>query len=69
MSCLTRHELPCLPSEVGLTDEQFVQAVLAAPQTRPDRYTILEHLDLDEARATERVTAFAGAVAQVRGAA
>jgi glycerol-1-phosphate dehydrogenase [NAD(P)+] len=68
VSCLTRHELPCLPGEIGLTDAQFVQAVLAAPQTRPDRYTILEHLDLDEEAATERVAAFAGAVAEVRAA-
>jgi hypothetical protein len=34
-----------------------------APQTRPDRYTILEHLDLDEAAARERVAAFAATCA------
>jgi glycerol-1-phosphate dehydrogenase [NAD(P)+] len=32
-----------------------------APQTRPDRYTILEHLDLDEAAVRDRVEAFAKA--------
>jgi hypothetical protein len=32
--------------------------VLAAPGTRPDRYTILEHLALDEAEAGARVGAF-----------
>ncbi len=41
--------------------EQFAQAVVHAPLTRPDRYTILEHLELDEAAALERVRAFAEA--------
>ena len=43
-----------LPADVGLTDEQFVEVVEFAPRTRPDRYTILEHLDLtpDEIRRT-----------------
>lgn len=44
--CLRRHGLSTTPAELGLTDEQFVAAVRHAPQTRPDRYTILEHLDL-----------------------
>jgi glycerol-1-phosphate dehydrogenase [NAD(P)+] len=56
--CLQRHGLPMLPEDVGLTDEQFVAAVMAAPGTRPDRYTILEHLDLGEEQVTERVAAF-----------
>ncbi len=46
-TCLARHGLPRVPADVGLSDEQFVQAVLHAPNTRPDRYTILEHLALD----------------------
>jgi glycerol-1-phosphate dehydrogenase [NAD(P)+] len=50
--CLRRHQLPRLPSDVGLTAEQFVEAVGFAPRTRPDRYTILEHLEMtpDETR-------------------
>jgi glycerol-1-phosphate dehydrogenase [NAD(P)+] len=40
--------------------------VLAAPQTRPDRYTILEHLALDRDQTAARVTAFVAAVAEVR---
>ena len=44
-----------------LTVEQFAQAVVHAPLTRPDRYTILEHLELDDAAALERVRAFAEA--------
>jgi glycerol-1-phosphate dehydrogenase [NAD(P)+] len=57
-TCLARHGLPRLPADVGLTDEQFVEAVRFAPQTRPDRYTILEHLDLDVTAVRERVDEF-----------
>ena len=46
-ACLTRHGLPRLPADLGLTEAQFAEAVGAAPGTRPDRYTILEHLALD----------------------
>jgi len=56
--CLTRHELPRTPGDLGLDEEQFVQAVLRAPSTRPDRYTILEHLDLDERAVRDRVDAY-----------
>jgi glycerol-1-phosphate dehydrogenase [NAD(P)+] len=48
MTCLGRHGLPRLPGEIGLSNEQFAQAVQYAPQTRPGRYTILEHLGLDQ---------------------
>ncbi|MDI5963200.1 iron-containing alcohol dehydrogenase family protein [Streptomyces sp. SL13] len=44
---LRRHGLPVLPGEIGFSDEEFVTAVEYAPQTRPGRYTILEHLNLD----------------------
>ncbi|MGK5629229.1 iron-containing alcohol dehydrogenase family protein [Streptomyces sp. URMC 123] len=49
---LRRHGLPVLPGEIGFTDAEFVEAVAYAPQTRPGRFTILEHLDLttDEIR-------------------
>ena len=57
-ACLRRHGLPRLPRELGLTDEQFAQAVHYAPRTRPDRYTVLEHLDLDEREVAERVRAY-----------
>ncbi len=46
--CLLRHELPIVPSDVGLGHEEFVRAVVHAPDTRPGRFTILEHLDLSE---------------------
>ncbi|GAA4594879.1 glycerol-1-phosphate dehydrogenase [NAD(P)+] [Actinoplanes octamycinicus] len=50
--CLARHQLPRTPSDVGLDADQFVQVIEFAPRTRPDRYTILEHLAMspDEIR-------------------
>jgi glycerol-1-phosphate dehydrogenase [NAD(P)+] len=56
--CLGRHGLARTPAEIGLTEEQFVAAVLAAPGTRPDRYTVLEHLALDEAAVADRLAAY-----------
>ena len=55
---LAQHELPRTPEHLGLTDEQFVAAVREAPATRPDPYTILEHLDLNEAAIRDRVKGF-----------
>lgn len=57
-ACLTRHGLPRLPAELGLTDEQFAAAVLAAPGTRPGRYTILEHRALDAEGVREQVASY-----------
>jgi glycerol-1-phosphate dehydrogenase [NAD(P)+] len=57
-ACLGQHGLPRLPGEIGLSEAQFTAAVVAAPDTRPDRYTILEHLGLDEAQTRQRVSAF-----------
>jgi glycerol-1-phosphate dehydrogenase [NAD(P)+] len=44
---LTRHGLPVTAAQIGFSDDEFVEAVHYAPQTRPGRFTILEHLDLD----------------------
>jgi glycerol-1-phosphate dehydrogenase [NAD(P)+] len=60
-ACLTRHELPRTPRDLGLSAEQFAQAVAHAPSTRPDRYTILEHLDLTDREVSDRVRAYADA--------
>jgi glycerol-1-phosphate dehydrogenase [NAD(P)+] len=60
-SCLRRHGLPLSPADLGITEEQFTAAVVAGPATRPDRYTILEHLDLDLDSTRKRVHAFADA--------
>ena len=59
--CLTRHGLPRTHVDLGLTHEQFADAVLAAPATRPDRYTILEHLALQPEEVSSRVRSFAEA--------
>lgn len=46
VQALRRHRLPVLPADIGFGAEEFVRVVEYAPQTRPGRYTILEHLDL-----------------------
>jgi glycerol-1-phosphate dehydrogenase [NAD(P)+] len=61
-ACLERHGLPRVPADLGLSEDQFAEAVLYAPATRPDRYTILEHLDLDDKAAREHVRAFIDAL-------
>ncbi|MFV2120401.1 iron-containing alcohol dehydrogenase family protein [Streptomyces sp. Act-28] len=43
---LRRHGLPVLPEEIGFSPDEFTRAVEYAPQTRPGRFTVLEHLDL-----------------------
>ncbi|MGH3241514.1 MAG: iron-containing alcohol dehydrogenase family protein [Spirillospora sp.] len=48
LACLGRHGLPRFPADIGLSVEQFAEAVEFAPRTRPGRYTILEFLGLDK---------------------
>jgi glycerol-1-phosphate dehydrogenase [NAD(P)+] len=60
-ACLVRHELPRTYADLGLSEDQFVAALLDAPATRPDRFTVLEHLAMDEGEARTRVRAFADA--------
>ena len=52
-----------LPQEVGLSSEQFARAVEHAPATRPERYTILERLDMSRAEISKAVEEYARAVA------
>jgi glycerol-1-phosphate dehydrogenase [NAD(P)+] len=64
-ACLRRHGLPTRPAELGrsgLTGGQFAAAVARAPRTRPDRYTILEHLDLSAAELAARVADYGDAL-------
>ena len=56
--CFRRFGVPRLPSDLGLDEEVFLEAVLTAPRTRPDRYTVLEQLDLDRDEATRRIRDF-----------
>lgn len=58
-ACLTHHGVPTDHRQLGLTDAEFVKAVLHAPATRPDRYTLLEHLALDEDELAGAVARFA----------
>ena len=54
-SCLRHHGVATTPAAIGLRDDEFVKAVMVAPDTRPDRYTILEHLALDESAVAAQV--------------
>lgn len=60
-ACLRRFGVPRVPSDLGLDEATFVEAVVAAPHTRPDRHTILEELALDRAAVEGRVDAFVAA--------
>jgi glycerol-1-phosphate dehydrogenase [NAD(P)+] len=60
--CLTRHGLPRIPAELGLSNAEFTRAVVHAPATRPGRYTILEHLGLSETAVSEQVEEYVRAV-------
>jgi glycerol-1-phosphate dehydrogenase [NAD(P)+] len=61
-----RHGLPRVPADLGLTLDQFVEVVQFAPRTRPERYTILEHLEigagLPESRVQQLVKDYVDAV-------
>jgi glycerol-1-phosphate dehydrogenase [NAD(P)+] len=59
---LTRHGLARTPADLGVDDEDFVKAVTHAPTTRPDRYTILEHLDLSPGDVRARLADYVDAV-------
>lgn len=60
--CLHRHGLSLTPADLGLTDGQFAEAVAYAPRTRPDRYTILEHLAMSTTDVRARLADYAGAL-------
>ncbi|KUF14409.1 MULTISPECIES: iron-containing alcohol dehydrogenase family protein [Streptomyces] len=59
---LRRHGLPVLPEEIGFTVDEFVQVVAYAPQTRPGRYTILEHLNLNTDQIKDAYADYAKAI-------
>ncbi|POX36180.1 dehydrogenase [Streptomyces sp. Ru73] len=59
---LRRHGLPVLPQEIGFSVDEFVQVVEYAPQTRPGRYTILEHLNLNSEQIKDAYADYAKAI-------
>ncbi|MCZ7415776.1 MULTISPECIES: iron-containing alcohol dehydrogenase family protein [unclassified Streptomyces] len=59
---LRRHGQPVLPQDIGFSVEEFVKAVEFAPQTRPGRYTILEHLDLSTDQIRDAYADYAKAI-------
>lgn len=66
-ACLRRHGLPTRPADLGLTGEEFAAAAADAPATRPDRYTILEHLNLTPAQLADRVEDYGDALDALPG--
>lgn len=63
---LSQHKLPVLPKDLGFTTAEFAQAVNSAPQTRPDRFTLLEHLNLDDKQILLKVKEFEAAIDSLR---
>jgi glycerol-1-phosphate dehydrogenase [NAD(P)+] len=59
---LRRHGLPVRPADIGLELDEFAAAVDFAPQTRPGRFTILEHLDLTPEQVREQVHGYVAAL-------
>ncbi|MEU1091119.1 iron-containing alcohol dehydrogenase family protein [Streptomyces sp. NPDC005576] len=57
-----RHGLPVLPEEIGFTADEFVEVVAFAPQTRPGRFTILEHLNLSTDQIRDAYADYAKAI-------
>ncbi len=62
-ACLGRHQLPRTPGDVGVDDEDFVRIVDFAPRTRPDRYTILEHLAMTPDQIRRKLAEYVAALA------
>jgi glycerol-1-phosphate dehydrogenase [NAD(P)+] len=52
---LRRIGLPDHPAQLQMSEDDTVRVLLEAPDTRPGRFTIIEHSDLDEAGARRLV--------------
>jgi glycerol-1-phosphate dehydrogenase [NAD(P)+] len=61
-AALRRFGVARLPADLGLTDGEFAASVARAPATRPDRFTVLEHLDLGQQEIERRVREFIDAL-------
>ncbi|WP_199038394.1 iron-containing alcohol dehydrogenase family protein [Glycomyces salinus] len=55
-AAMARHGLPRTAEELGLGVPELVRAVDYAPRTRPGRYTILEHRELDSVAIERHLT-------------
>ncbi|MCD0444358.1 iron-containing alcohol dehydrogenase family protein [Glycomyces sp. A-F 0318] len=55
-AAMRRHGLPRTAAELGLTTAELATAVAYAPRTRPGRYTILEHRELDSVALERHLT-------------
>lgn len=53
-------ELPHHPAHLNLTYRELAHVVVRAPATRPDRWTVLEHADLNEDSALDLITSLWG---------
>ena len=63
---LSQHGLPISHHNLGFNDEEFAEIVKSAPTTRPDRFTILEHLNMSENRIKEKIKEFNDAIASIQ---
>jgi glycerol-1-phosphate dehydrogenase [NAD(P)+] len=63
---LAQHGLPISHHNLGFNDEEFTEIVKSAPTTRPDRFTILEHLNMSENRIKEKIKEFNDAIASIQ---
>jgi glycerol-1-phosphate dehydrogenase [NAD(P)+] len=61
-AALVRHGLATVPADLGISDDDFVDVVAHAPATRPDRYTILEHLAMEKDEIRARLADYVDAV-------
>jgi glycerol-1-phosphate dehydrogenase [NAD(P)+] len=61
-ACLARHRLPRSLDDLEITAEQFSDVVAFAPRTRPDRYTILEHLAMTPSEIRSKVDGYVDAL-------
>lgn len=59
---LRRHHLPVRPEDIGFSAAEFVRAVEYAPQTRPGRFTVLEHLNLSADQIKDAYADYAKAI-------
>lgn len=60
-------ELPMTHEELGLTEDQMVEVILKAPETRSERYTILEKINMNEKQVRKKLQEYNEHLATIRG--